>query len=562
MLDKNLIKMFEESFRSHREMSALTDYHSGETFSYYGLAKQIAKIHILFEECGIKPQDKIALIGRNTPKWCVVYLASITYGAVIVPILQDFTPNDITHIVNHSESRLLFLTDSYWDSLEEDAMPNIEAVLSLTDFHVLYEREEDTISKFVNNLTSDYRRRYPSGFTVEDIHYPDISNDEVALLNYTSGTTGYSKGVMLTVNNLTANVLFATNFVNKSGIHYYHKGMRLLSFLPLAHAFGCTFDMLAPLAIGGHTTLLGRIPSPKILIEAMHEVQPTLVCSVPLVLEKVYRRQILPMLEKNPMSIAMKVPLLNTAIYTTIRKKLMEAFGDALELFIVGGAPINMETESFLHKIHFPVTVGYGMTECGPLICFSDWADFKLGSVGQYLKGYMDCMVDSTDPKNIPGEILVRGENVMKGYFKNQKDTKAVLQDDGWLHTGDMGTMDSDGTLHIKGRCKTMILTSSGQNIYPEQIEDKLNNMPLVLESLILESDSKLYALAVPDFDQIEKLNIDQATWERMITVDNLKLLNDQLASYEKVMEIRIYPTEFEKTPKRSIKRYLYNIKK
>lgn len=553
--------MYEESFRSNREMSALTDYHTGETYSYYGLAKQIAKLHILFEEIGIHPQDKIALVGRNTPRWCVVYLASITYGAVIVPILQDFTPTDITHIVNHSGSRLLFLTDSYWDSLDEELIPNVEAVISLTDYHVIYESKGNRVTDLVNSLTPEYRKRYPKGFTIDDIRYNHIDNDAVALINYTSGTTGYSKGVMLTVNNLTGNVLFAIDYKNKNGYAYYHRGMRILSFLPLAHAYGCTFDMLSPLAIGGHTTLLGKMPTPKILVEAMSQVRPTVICSVPLVLEKIYRRQIQPMLEKGPMSIAMKVPLLNTAIYSTVRKRLIDAFGEELELFIVGGAPMNQETESFLHKIHFPITTGYGMTECGPLVSFADWNDFKPGSVGKYLKGHIECVIDSPDPKNEAGEILVRGEHVMKGYYKNAKDTKAVLAEDGWLHTGDMGTMDEDGTLYLKGRCKTMILTASGQNIYPEQIEDKLNNLPLVLESLVLENEGKLYGLAVPDFEQIEKLEIDNATLQQTMA-ENLKLLNSELAAYERLVEIRIYPKEFEKTPKRSIKRYLYNVSK
>ncbi|MBQ0081437.1 MAG: AMP-binding protein [Alistipes sp.] len=557
MLQENLIKLYEQSFRNNREMSALTDYHSGETYSYYGLAKEIAKLHILMENAGVKPKDRIALVGRNTPRWCIVYLATITYGAVIVPILQDFTPTDITHIVNHSESTLMFLTDSFWDSLDEEAMPEVRAFLSLTDYHVIYERGNYDITDCINNMTANYRKRYPQGFTINNITYRDVPNDEVILLNYTSGTTGYSKGVMLTVNNLTGNILFATSYANKNGYHYYHKGMRMLSFLPLAHAYGCTFDMLTPLVIGGHVTLLGRIPTPKILIEAMHYVRPTVICSVPLILEKVYRKQILPMLSKGPLSIAMKVPLLNVALYSTIRTKLIEAFGEELELFIVGGAPMNQETEQFLHKIHFPLTTGYGLTECGPLVSFADWQEFKLGSCGKYLKRHIECVIDSYNPQHVPGELLIRGEHVMKGYYKNPKDTDAVFDENGWFHTGDMATMDDDGTLYIKGRCKTMILTSSGQNIYPEQIEDKLNNLPLVLESLVVEHDGKLYGLVVPDFEQIERLHIDNATLKEHMN-ENLKLLNEQVASYEKLVAISLHMSEFEKTPKRSIKRYLY----
>ncbi len=559
MLEQNLIKMYEQSFRNNREMSALTDYFTGETYSYYGLAKEIAKIHILFDEAGIRPKDKIALVGRNTPRWCVVYMATITYGAVIVPILQDFNPNDIAHIVNHSESKLLFLTDSYWDALDEESVPEVDAVLSLTDYHVIFERKGTTLTKCINNMTANYRKKYPHGFTVDDISYRDVPNDQVVLINYTSGTTGYSKGVMLTLNSLTGNVLFCIG-CERDGLPIYRKGQRTLAFLPLAHAYGCTVDFLLPLAVGGHITLLGKTPTPKILLEALAKVRPALVVSVPLILEKIYRKQIQPMLEKGPLSIAMKVPLLNTAIYSQIRQKLIHSFGDELRLLIVGGAAINKETEDFLLKIHFPLSVGYGMTECGPLIAFSP-VDFKAGSCGKYVSDHLECRIDSVDPQNVPGEILVRGEHVMVGYYKNERDTKASIEKEGWLHTGDMGVMDEDGTIYIKGRCKTMILTSTGQNIYPEQIEDKLNNLPLVLESLVLESEGKLYGLVVPDFEQCEKLGLDKAAIEEQMK-ENLKMLNEQIAVYERLISITIYPKEFEKTPKRSIKRYLYDISK
>ena len=469
MLTENLLKIYETSFREHRELPALTDYFKEETFSYYEMAKEIAKLHLLYEEAGIKRGDKIALIGRNNPRWCITYIATITYGAVIVPILQDFHPNDIIHIINHSESRLLFLGDNYWDVIEEDRIPQIEAVFSLTDFHAIYERGGQSLTKYQRNIVKNYRKRYPRGFGIEDISYPAIPNDRVILLNYTSGTTGYSKGVMLTVNNLTGNVLFAKTALNtQSGSRYFQRGGRTLSFLPLAHAYGCAFDFLAPLAVGGHITLLGRIPSPKILIEAMQVVRPTIICCVPMILEKVYRKQVLPMLEKGPMSIAMKIPLLNTAIYSVIRKKLMDAFGGNVLIFIVGGAPMNQETEAFLMKIKFPITIGYGMTECAPLISFTPDNEFKAGSCGRYLSDMLEVRIDSDDPQRTAGEILVRGEHVMSGYYKNEKDTKKVLDPDGWLHTGDMGTMDEDGTLYIRGRSKTMILSGSGQNIYPE----------------------------------------------------------------------------------------------
>ena len=560
MLQENLIRMYEESFRAHRELPALTDYFKGETFSYYEMAKEIAKLHLFFKKAEIRRGDKIALVGRNNPRWCITYLATITYGAVIVPILQDFAPADIVHIVNHSESRLLFVGDNYWDIIEEDEIARIDAVLSLTDFHVIYERRGKSLGVYMRDMVKNYRAKYKRGFSADDIKYPDIPNDQMVLLNYTSSTTGYSKGVMLTVNNLTGNVLVAKNARNtQTGTHYFVRGGRTLSFLPLAHAYGCAFDFLSPLAVGGHVTLLGKIPSPKILIEAMQMVKPTVICCVPLILEKIYRKQVLPLLEKGPMSIAMKIPLLNSAIYSAIRKKLIDSFGGEVVIFIVGGAPMNQETEAFLLKIKFPITVGYGMTECAPLISFTTDDLFKAGSCGMYIKEYLDLRIDSPDPEHTAGEIIVKGEHVMLGYYKNEKDTHAVLDPDGWLHTGDMGTVDPDGTLYIRGRSKTMILTGSGQNIYPEEIEDKLNNMYLVLESLVLEHNGKLHALVVPDYEQAEREGVDKNDLPQIME-NNLKELNTVVAGYEHVAAITIYPTEFEKTPKRSIKRYLYNV--
>ena len=559
MLKENLIKLYEASFRENREMPALTDYFKEEHFSYYEMAKEIAKLHLLFKKAGIGQGDKIALIGRNNPRWCITYIATITYGAVIVPILQDFNPNDVIHIINPSESRLLFLGDNFWDIIEEDQIRQIEAVFSLTDFHAVYERNGKSLTKFQKEILKNYRSKYPRGFSVNDIKYPEIPNDRVVLLNYTSGTTGYSKGVMLTVNNLTGNVLFAKGAVNtQTGTQYFQRGGRTLSFLPLAHAYGCAFDFLAPLAVGGHITLLGRIPSPKILLEAMSVVKPTIICCVPMILEKIYRKQVLPLLEKGPMSIAMKIPLLNSAIHSVIRKKLMDAFGGNVNIFIVGGAPMNQETEAFLMTIKFPITIGYGMTECAPLISFTPDNEFKAGSCGRYLSQFIDVRIDSDDPQHKAGEILVRGEHVMKGYYKNDKDTERVLDADGWLHTGDMATMDPDGTLYIRGRSKTMILSGSGQNIYPEEIEDKLNNMYLVLESLIMESEGRLKALVVPDFEQAEQEGVDKSELPAIME-NNIRELNKLVAGYEQVADFTIYPTEFEKTPKRSIKRYLYS---
>lgn len=560
MLQENLIKIYETSFRENRELPALTDYFKNETFSYYEMAKEIAKLHLLFKKTKIKRGDKIALIGRNNTRWCITYLATITYGAIIVPILQDFSPTDIIHIINHSESKMLFLSDNYWDNIEEDQIPRISAVLSLTDFHVIYERDGHSISRFQRDIIKNYRSKYTRGFSPNDIKYPEIPNDQVILLNYTSGTTGSSKGVMLTVNNLTGNVVFAKNAMNtQTGTRYFQQGGRTLSFLPLAHAYGCAFDFLTPLSVGGHITLLGKIPSPKILMEAMSVVKPNIICCVPMILEKIYRKQILPLLDRKPMSIAMRIPLLNTAIYSSIRKKMLDAFGGNVSIFIVGGAPINEETESFLMKIRFPITIGYGMTECAPLISFTPDNEFKPSSCGRYIRNHLEVRIDSDNPQTTAGEILVRGEHVMRGYYKNEKATAEVIDQNGWLHTGDMGTMDDDGTLYIRGRSKTMILSGSGQNVYPEEIESKLNSLYLVMESLVVERDGKLVALVVPDYDTADADGIDQTEIPTYMQ-KNLTELNSLVASYEQISSIVIYPTEFEKTPKRSIKRYLYNI--
>ncbi len=553
MLSVNLIKIYEASFRENRELPALTDYFKNETFSYYEMAKEIAKIHLLFEKAKIKSGDKIALLGRANPRWCITYLATMTYGATIVPILQDFNAGDIIHIINHSESRMLFVGDNYWDMIEPHQVEKIEAVFSLTDFHCVFEREEQGLEKFQKSITRHYREAYPDGFSAADIRYKEVPNDTVVLLNYTSGTTGYSKGVMLTVNNLTAMVQFAIDE------KIYFKGSRVLSFLPLAHAYGCAFDFLCPIAEGTHITLLGKIPAAKILMEAMADVQPQLICCVPLVLEKIYRKQVAPLLEKGPMRWALKIPLIDQAIYSTIRKKLMDAFGGQVTEFIVGGAALSPDTEEFLMRIKFPITVGYGMTETAPLISYTYWTDFKAGSVGRFLQNYMQARIDSPDPQNIAGELFVKGENVMKGYYKNEVATREVLSKDGWLNTGDMGTMDPDGTLYIRGRSKTMILSPNGQNIYPEQIEAKLNNLYLVMESLVVEREGKLVALVYPDYETARTEGVSMEAIPEIMD-RNLAELNTLVAPFERVASIVIYPTEFEKTPKKSIRRYLYQL--
>lgn len=553
MIQEKLVQFYEKSFRSNWDNPALADYFKRETFTYGEVAAEIAKLHILFETCGIKQGDKIALIGRNNPRWCISFLATVTYGAVIVPILQDFNSNDVHHIINHSDSVFLFCGDQFWDSIDEDNIGRIKGALSLTDFGPLYDNCLGLVETTQDDIETLFEARYPAGFSASDVTYPDIPNSQLAMINYTSGTTGFSKGVMLTGNNLAGNIVFGLN----TRLHY--PGSRALSFLPLAHAYGCMFDFLFALAAGASVTLLGKIPSPKILIEAMAEVKPHLVFCVPLIIEKMYKKQILPLLDKNVLKLAMKLPLIESGVNMTIRKKLMDAFGGQFTQVIVGGAPMNAEVEDFLRRIEFPFTVGYGMTECAPLVSYTHWKDYKLTSCGRVLDGLMEARIDSADPQTIAGEICVRGENVMVGYYKNEAVTADVLGPDGWLRTGDVGTMDPDGTIYIRGRSKSMILRSNGQNIYPEELESRLNNLPCVMESLVVERDGRLVALVYPDYDQADSGGVSQYGLKGVMD-ENLRILNSQVASYERVAEIVLYPTEFEKTPKRSIRRYLYNV--
>ncbi|MBQ7853462.1 MAG: AMP-binding protein [Muribaculaceae bacterium] len=554
MRQEKLLEIYAQSFKDNWELPALTNYITKDTISYGEFAKTIARYHILFKECGIKQGDKIALLGKNTPSWIQIFFATITYGAVIVPVLNEFNPQDAQHIVNHSDSVLLFVNKSIWESIEFDNLPKIKAAFSLDNNDLLAESEESdgSVINAMRNLSSLFNAQYPNGFRREDIAYPDVDSNALAVINYTSGTTGFSKGVMLSYNNLCGNVIYGLN----ANLHF--RGSRCVSFLPLAHAYGCAFDMLVPLAIGTHVTLLGKLPSPKILVKAMSEIRPNLVICVPLILEKIYRKQIVPMITKQTIRWALAIPFIDTAIYSQIRKKLIEAFGGNFEEVIVGGAPLNKEVEDFLHKIKFPFTVGYGMTECGPLISHTPWREFIPTSSGRTLPGIMESKILSEDPENIPGEICVRGENRMQGYYKNQEATNLVLDDEGWLHTGDMGTRSADGTIFIKGRSKTMILSSNGQNIYPEEIESKLNNMPYVSESLVVERNSRLVALVYPDYEAMDANGIG-AYQLRDIMEHVRKDLNKLVAPYEKIDKIQLIANEFEKTPKRSIKRYLYN---
>lgn len=555
MMKEDLTAMFADSFKENWTLPALTDYGvPSSTITYGEFARRIARLHIFFESQGVKEGDKIALMGRNTTTWVTVFIATITYGAVIVPVLQDFKPQDAQHIINHSESMLLFASDSIFENLEFDELPGIKAALSLDSRRVLAERVTEgpsQPSKVLKNLTRKFKTRYRSGFDKNDVSYTVRDKNAMAVLNYTSGTTGFSKGVMLTFNNLTGNVVFA----DKARLHY--RGSKVLSFLPLAHAYGCAFDMLTPLAVGTHITLFGRLPSPKLLVKAFNEVKPNLIVTVPLILEKIYRNKIVPMITKQAMRWALAIPLLDKAIYSKIRSSLMEAFGGEFEEVVVGGAPLNKEVEDFLYKIKFPFTVGYGMTECAPLISYTPWRQFVPQSCGQTLPGIMQSKIVSDDEENIPGEICVKGENVMAGYYKNPDATSAVIDEEGWLHTGDMGVRRSDGTLFIKGRYKTMILSATGQNIYPEEIESKLNNMPYVSESIIVERGKGLCAIVYPDYEQMDRDKLAIADMDPIM--ENVRReLNKIVAPYERVDQIQLIPNEFEKTPKKSIKRYLY----
>lgn len=550
MIDENFIKIYEKSFKENWALPALTDYNTRETFTYGDMARQIARIHLLFRHCQIRRGDKIALIGRNTPRWVMAFFASVTYGAIIVPILQDFNPNDVHHIINHSDAVLLFSGSLAWEHIEMEKINQVRGAISLEDYSCLDQRDGEDIMQYLTDMEQHFEEAYPHGFSEKDIKYAELDNDKVCLINYTSGTTGFSKGVMLTGNNLAGNTCFGI----RSKLHY--KGSKCLSFLPLAHAYGCAFDLLTPLAVGTHVTLLGKIPSPKILLKALEEVKPNLIICVPLILEKVYRKQILPLLNKRTMRWALSLPVIDNRIYSQVCKKLIDAFGGRFEQVIVGGAPLNAEVEAFLHKIKFPFTVGYGMTECAPLISYTHWKEFVPRSSGRILPNIMGVKIDSSDPQLIPGEICVRGENVMKGYYKNPEATEKVLVD-GWLRTGDMGTVSEDGTIFIKGRYKTMILGANGQNVYPEEIESKLNNMPFVMESLVIEKDGKLVALVYPDFEAIDTYGLTND--DLPVAMEEVRRnLNKEVAPYENIAHIYIYQSEFEKTPKRSIKRYLY----
>ncbi len=543
----NLIKIYENSFKENWELPALSDYGTPTTLTYGQLAERIAMLHEVFKACGIKKDDKIALMGRNNCNWAATYMAALTYGAIIVPILQDFKPNDALHIINHSDARMLFISELIWEGLDIDEMDHVKVVFSLNDFHVLSSRlhKVDLSLEAIDELM---KKAYPKGFTKKCIKYDKRSNAEVASINYTSGTTGFSKGVVTPCNALAGNVL---EFIKTGGLF---KGCRHVAFLPLAHAYGCGIDLLGVLASGGHSYLIGRTPAPKILLQAFAEVKPTAILTVPLILEKIYKKQIVPQISKTPVRWALKVPFLDDVILGKIRQQLIDALGGCFWQVIIGGAPLNAEVEEFLTRIHFPFSVGYGMTECAPLISFTAWdKGYKPLSCGKILDD-MEIKVVEPDAEGV-GELWVRGEHVMLGYYKNAAATREVMTKDGWLKTGDLGYIDEDGLIFIKGRNKTMLLGPNGQNIYPEEIEAKLNNMPYVMESIVLQYEDRLIALVCPDYETAGSMTNAEL---EIAMEENRKNLNSELASYEQIAKIKLYPHEFEKTPKKSIKRFLY----
>ncbi|MBP3298630.1 MAG: AMP-binding protein [Muribaculaceae bacterium] len=547
----NFIKLYEKSFRRYAGLPALSLYGQKGTMSYLRLAANVARTHIYFQNIGLKRGDKVAMYAKDSDVWIEAFMAVITYGATVVPVLPDFTVEDATNIINHSEAKLLLAADSMFEKMNFGKMDKVEVVLSLTKPGVLAAKNPEKVEKCLERLPDEFAKMYPQGFTADDIHYRQVDNNSVIVINYTSGTTGFSKGVMLTGWNLAGNVVFGM----RARLHFARS--RVLTFLPLAHAYGCAFDMLTPLACGSHVTVLGRTPSPAILLKALAEVKPHLILSVPLVFEKIYRKRIEPQLTTPKMQRLLAVPGLRQLVCRQLRKRLSAALGGCFQEVIIGGAAMSSEVEDFLRMIGFPFTVGYGMTECGPLISYTPPREFKLTSVGRTLPEIMESRIDSEDPEHVPGEILVKGQNVMAGYYRNQEATEAVLEKDGWFHTGDVGTRDSDGTLYIRGRCKSMILSASGQNIYPEELEARLNDMPFVAESLVVERDGKLIALIYPDAEALESRKIGAEKVPALMDKIRSKV-NSRLAPYERMAGVEIMKEEFVKTPKRSIKRFLY----
>ena len=549
-MEQSFIAYIENSIKNNWDLDALTDY-KGATLQYKDVARKIEKLHIIFEESGIRKGDKIAVCGRNSSHWGVTFLATLTYGAVVVPILHEFKADNIHNIVNHSEAKLLLVGDMVWENLNESAMPLLEGILMMNDFTLLVSRSE-RLTYAREHLNEMFGKKYPKNFRREHIEYHKDEPEELAVINYTSGTTSYSKGVMLPYRSLWSNTKFAFEVLDLQA------GDKIVSMLPMAHMYGLAFEFLYEFSVGCHIYFLTRMPSPKIIFQAFEEVKPSLIVAVPLIIEKIIKKSVLPKLETPAMKILLKVPIINDKIKATVREEMIKAFGGNFKAVIVGGAAFNQEVEQFLKMIDFPYTVGYGMTECGPLISYAPWNEFVLGFSGKILD-IMEARIYKESPEAETGEIQVRGENVMVGYYKNPEATNEVFTEDGWLRTGDLGTMDANGNIFIRGRLKTMILSSSGQNIFPEELETKLNNLPFILESLVIEYNKKLVALVYADYEALDSLGLNNPDNLKTIMDENLKNLNNSVAAYEKISKIQLYPTEFEKTPKRSIKRYLYN---
>ena len=546
-MDKSFNAYIENSIRENWELTALSDF-KGVSYNYKDIARKIEKMHILMEAAGVKKGDKIAICGRNSSHWAVAFFATLTYGAVVVPILHEFKPDNIHHIVNHSESKLLFVGDVVYENIDKSKMPGLTGIILINDFSVLHSQSKKLIDAR-EPLNQYFGDKYPERFRREDVSYHKDSPDELALINYTSGSTGFSKGVMLPYRSLWTNLKFCYD-----NMTYINPGDQVVSMLPMAHMYGLMVELCNCFAKGCHIHFLTRIPSPKIILDAFAEVKPRVVISVPLIIEKIVRGKVFPLLEKPLMQLMMKIPFLNTQLQQQIRAKLEEAFGGNMQEIIIGGAALNHEIELFLHKIGFPFTIGYGMTECAPLISYSPWQKARLGSCGKVIDR-TEARIDSADPQNIVGELHVKGDSVMLGYYKNQEATDAVLKD-GWLNTGDLAVLDKDNYIYLKGRSKSMILGPSGQNIYPEEIEARINNLPYVNESIVIEQNGKLVALIYPDFENAEKQGLASSIEELM--EENRIAVNKNLPGYSQITKIKLFYEEFEKTPKRSIKRYLY----
>lgn len=547
-LEQSFIALIEQSIKTNWYLNALTDY-KGITLQYRDVARKIEKIHILLENAGIEKGDKIAICGRNSAHWTVTYLAVITYGAVVVPILHEFKADQVHNIVNRSEARLLFVGDQIWENLNEAAMPHLEGIIELKDFGVPVSRSEK-LAYARDHLNEIFGHKFPCRFRPDDISYEKEKSEDLAIINYTSGTTGYSKGVMLPYRSILSNVLYCKEKIGLKA------GDSVVSMLPLGHVFGMTFDFLYGFTAGAHLWFLTRMPSPKIIAESFAEIRPRVIACVPLIVEKIFKKNILPKVDNKLGKLLLHVPIISDKIKELIKQKAMEVFGGNFIEIIIGGAPFNAEVEAFLKMIDFPYTIAYGMTECGPIICHSHWTELKLASCGK-VAARMEAKVLSPNPSAIAGELVCRGANLMLGYYKNEEATRQVIDTEGWLHTGDMATIDEDGNVFIKGRCKNLLLTSSGQNIYPEEIESKLNNMPYVSESLIILQQDKLVGLIYPDSDDAFAHGLSQSDLVRVMEENRLEL-NKQLPAFSQIARFKLYPEEFEKTAKKSIKRFLY----